>query len=71
MERSGLRFKKTFAHKGSKISAQKKSFSAKFALMAGFFGIGATISMRDFYVITIRIAHITTSHKPGKYMTMK
>ena len=37
--------------------------------MACFFGIGATIRMRDFY-ITIRIAHINTSHKPGKYMTM-
>ena len=35
---------KTFAYKGCKIAAQKKSFfSANFALLAGFFGIGATI----------------------------
>ena len=35
---------KTFAHKGCRIAAQKKvSFSANFALLAGFFGIGATI----------------------------
>ena len=34
----------TFAHEGCKIAAQKKiSFSANFALLAGFFGIGATI----------------------------
>ena len=35
---------KTFAHKGCKIATQKKiSFLANFALLAGFFGIGATI----------------------------
>ena len=35
---------KTFAYKGCKIAAQKKvSFLANFALLAGFFGIGATI----------------------------
>ena len=35
---------KTFAHKGCKIAAQKITFfSANFALIAGFFGIGATI----------------------------
>ena len=35
---------KTFAHKGCKIATQKKKcFSANFALLAGFFGIGATI----------------------------
>ena len=35
---------KTFAYKGCQIAAKKKgSFSANFALLAGFFGIGATI----------------------------
>ena len=35
---------KIFAHKGCKIAAQKKvCFSANFALLAGLFGIGATI----------------------------
>ena len=34
----------TFAYKGCKIAAQKKvCFSANFALIAEFFGIGATI----------------------------
>ena len=38
---------KTFAHKGCKIAAQKKVvffflFSANFALLAEFFGVGAT-----------------------------
>ena len=49
---------KTFAYKGYKIVAQKEvCFLANFALLAGFFSIGATIrigtirfvsSMRDF-----------------------
>ena len=49
---------KTLAYKGCKIAAQKKyGFSANFALLAWFFGIGATIRigreiffsrMRDF-----------------------
>ena len=36
---------KTFAYKGFKIVAQQKKvcFSTNFALLAGFFGIGATI----------------------------
>ena len=43
MERSGLTLN-TFAPKGCKIAAQKKCFFlANFALLAGFFGIGATI----------------------------
>ena len=38
---------KTFAHKGGKIAAQKKFvlFLANFALLAGFFGISATIGI--------------------------
>ena len=35
---------KTFGHKGCKIASQRKnSFLANFALLARFFGIGATI----------------------------
>ena len=34
---------KTVAYKGFKIAAQKKKNPANFALLAGFFGIGATI----------------------------
>ena len=36
---------KSFVHKGCQIAAQKKFFSSsvKFALLAGFFGIEATI----------------------------
>ena len=43
MERSGVRFE-TFAHKGYKIAAQFfLVLLANFALLAGFFGIAATM----------------------------
>ena len=45
---------KTFSHKEFKIAAQKKIvFLMNFALLAGFFGSGATIRIgrvRDFYI---------------------
>ena len=43
MKRSGLRFKKLLLIKGVKLPHKKVSFLANFALLAGFFVIGATI----------------------------